>query len=109
MTKQNKKNQNQEILQFEIDIYRMFHKRCNITASLVEHLKFQEKTTFAEPLWVNRRKSKQKKQNQENIDLENAIYRMLHERRNITASFGEQLKFQEKMTFPEVFWLNTGS
>ena len=27
-----------------------------------------------------------------------AIHRGLHERRNITASFTEQLKFQEKMT-----------
>lgn len=39
----------------------MFHKRCNITASLVEHLKFQEKTTFIEAFWVNNSKSKLKK------------------------------------------------
>ena len=31
--------------------------------------------------------------------IKNVIYRVLHERSNITAPFAEHLKFQEKMTF----------
>ena len=42
------------------------------------------------------------------MDFQTAIYRVLYERSNITASFGEHLKFQEKITFIEVFWVNSG-
>ena len=35
-----------------------------------------------------------------------SIYRVLHERNNITASFAEHLKFQEKLTFTHVLWIN---
>ena len=33
---------------------------------------------------------------------------MPHERSNITASFAEHLKFQEKSTFTHALWLNSG-
>ena len=33
------------------------------------------------------------------------MYRVLHERRSITAPFVEHLKFLEKMTSVEVFWV----
>ena len=39
-------------------IYRVLHKRCNNTASLAKHLKFQEKVTLAYADWVNSGKSK---------------------------------------------------
>ena len=37
-----------------------------------------------------------------------AIYRVLHERSNITASFLERLECQEKLTFTHAFWINSG-
>ena len=36
------------------------------------------------------------------------LYRVLHERSNVIASFAEHLKFQEKMTFKEVFVVKRG-
>ena len=36
---------------------------------------------------------------QDAIHFEIATYRVLHERRNKTPSFAEQLKFQEKLTY----------
>ena len=36
------------------------------------------------------------------------IYRVLHERSNITASFTERLEFQENLAFTDVFWINSG-
>ena len=39
---------------------------------------------------------------------EKAIYRVLHERSNITASCVERLEFQEKLTFAHAFWINSG-
>ena len=44
-----------------------------------------------------------KVKNQDTIHFEIAIYRVLHDRSNITALFAEHLKFPEKMTFAEVF------
>ena len=44
------------------------------------------------------------------MHFENAIYRVLHERRrNITAPFAEHLKFQKqtKKTFTHSFWVNS--
>ena len=38
----------------------------------------------------------------------NVIYRVLHERSNITASFEEHLKFQERLTFAHALWINSG-
>ena len=42
-----------------------------------------------------------KKQNQD------TKYRVLHEKSNNTASFPEDLKFQEKVTFTHVPWVNS--
>ena len=36
------------------------------------------------------------------------IYRVLHERSNITAFFAEHLEFQEKLTFTDAFGINSG-
>ena len=55
--------------------------------------------TFTYALWVKSEKLKQEEQNQDTLHFENAIYRVLHERSNNPASFGEPLKFQEKVTF----------
>ena len=46
--------------------------------------------------------------NQDILHFENATYRVLHERSNITAPSAEHLKFLKKMTFAEVFWVNHG-
>ena len=43
------------------------------------------------------------------MHFENAIYRVLNERSNITASFADYLKFQqEKKNLAEAFWVNCG-
>ena len=39
---------------------------------------------------------------------EKAISSVLHERSNVTASFAENLEFQEKLTFTHAFWINSG-
>ena len=49
-----------------------------------------------------------KVKNQDTINFEIAIYRVLHERSNNTAPFPEHLKFPEKMTFTEMFWVKRG-
>ena len=36
---------------------------------------------------------------------EKAVYRVLHERSNITASFAERLEFQKKLTITNAFGL----
>ena len=45
--------------------------------------------------------------NQDILHFGNAIYRVLHERRNITPSFEEELKFQEEFTFGHGLWVNS--
>ena len=49
-----------------------------------------------------------KKQTHHILHYENAIYRVLHERSNITAPSAEHPKFPEKMTFAELFWVKRG-
>ena len=85
--------QNQKITHFQNATYRVLSERKNITASFPQHLKFPGKMSFAEIFWVNRGKSKQKKKNQETIHFEIAVYRVLEERRNITAPFAKHLRF----------------
>ena len=43
------------------------------------------------------------------MHFENAIYRVLRERRNTTTPFAEHLKFQKqiKKTFTHSFWVNS--
>ena len=55
-SKQEKKNQ--QTLNFENAIYRVFHKRSNIAASFEERLEFQETLTFTHAFWINSGKSK---------------------------------------------------
>ena len=64
--------------------------------------------TFKEAFWVNSGKSKEENQSHKTIRFENAIYIVLHERSNDTASFAEHLKFPEQMTLAEVFWVKRG-
>ena len=52
---------------------------------------------FIHTLLVNVDKSKQNNQNPGTLHFETAIYRVLHERSNHTASFTEHLKLQEKV------------
>ena len=44
-----------------------------------------------------------KNKNQDTIHFEIAIYAVLHKRNNITASFAEQVKFQDKKDFYSTF------
>ena len=48
------------------------------------------------------------KENEHPIHFENAVYMVLHERSNNTASFVERLKFREKVTFTHALWFNSG-
>ena len=97
----------------------MLHERSNIAAFSVKHHKFREiknfsssqstynffkKVTFTQVLWVNSGKSKQKKQ--DTIHFGRAIYKMLHERINITASFVEHLEVHENLTLTYALWIN---
>ena len=86
------------------------HQRSNISASLTEHVKVQEKMTFIHALWLNTNKSKQKITRKRGhytfwkCYLQDQYY---HQRSNISASFTEHLKVQEKMTFIHALWVNT--
>ena len=57
---QNKKKlkSGQDTIHFNNAIYIVLHERCNITAFFEEHLKFQEKLTFTNALWINSCKPK---------------------------------------------------
>ena len=44
----------------------------------------------------------------ENAISNSAFEKVLHERSNITTSYAENLKFQEKLTFTYVIWVNSG-
>ena len=68
------------------------------TASFAEHLKFQEKLTFADALWTNCSQFIDNNWNQDTTQFQITTYKALHERRNKTASFAEQLKFQDEIT-----------
>ena len=63
---------------------------------------------FIHALWVNNGKSRYNNKNEDIIHFENAIYRVLYERSNITTSFAEHLKFQEKLTFTYELCVNSG-
>ena len=80
-------------MHFEIAKYRVLHERSNNTASFAEHMKFKEKwllhMRFA-LIVVNQIKKLKSRY----YTFGNAIYRVLHERNNITASFQEHLKFR---------------
>ena len=80
-------------------MYTVLHKRSNNTASFVEHLKYQEKVTYADALWINCNQLKYKNWNQDPIHFEIATYRVLHKQSNNTTSLAKRLKFQEKLTF----------
>ena len=86
--------------------YSVLHERSNKTGSFAEHLKLQEKMTFRHILWVKSEKSKENNRNQDTLHFENAIYRGLHERSNNTAPFAEPLKFQKKLAFADILWIN---
>ena len=53
LVKPKQNNQNPGTLHFETAIYRVLHERSSHTASFKEHLKLQEKLTFADPSWMN--------------------------------------------------------
>ena len=59
-------------------------------------------------LLVNSDKSKQNDQNQDTLHFENVIYRVLHERSNITAFLSEPVKFQQELNFTYAPSGNTG-
>ena len=41
------------------------------------------------------------------MNFANAIYRVLHERSNMTGSFAEHLEFQENLTLTQALWINS--
>ena len=62
---------------------------------------------FTHTLWVNSGKSNQNNLSQDTIHFENVIYRVVHERSNITAPFVVHLKFKKKKTFTDLLWVNS--
>ena len=61
---------------------------------------------FILTLLVNIDKSKQNNQNPGTLHFETAIYRVLLERSNHTASFTEKVKLQENLTLADALWMN---
>ena len=51
--------------------------------------------TFIRTIWVNNGKSRQTNYNEDTTQFGNAMYRVLHERSNITTSFTEHLSFKK--------------
>ena len=76
----------------------MLQEPSTNTTSFAEHLKFQEKLTFADALWTNCSQFIDNNWNQDTIQFQITTYKALHERRNKTAFFAEQLKFQDEIT-----------
>ena len=92
-----KENYSQKTIHFQSVIWRVVDRRSNITASSVEHQKFQQKFTFTEAFRVNSRKSKQKNKNQGAIHFEIAIWKVIHKSCSNIASFSERLILREKI------------
>ena len=70
-------------------------RSVNIVASLIEHLELPEYMSFTPEIWVTSDKLKSVNKNQDNLQFEDAIYRLFSERSNITALFDEHLEFSE--------------
>lgn len=51
--------------------------------------------SFTPEIWVTNDKLKSVNKNQDGLQFENAIYRVLYKRSNITALFEKHLKFSE--------------
>ena len=86
----------------------MLHERSNNTASFAENLKFQEKLTFTDALCIACVQLNEKNLNQDTIHFKTPTYRELHERSNKTASFAEDLKFQEQVTLTYALSVKSG-
>ena len=101
-----KENYSQKTIHFQSVIWRVVDRRSNITASSVEHQKFQQKFTFTEAFRVNSRKSKQKNKNQGAIHFEIAIWKVIHKSCSNIASFSERLILREKIRLLKHFrWI----
>ena len=61
---------------------------------------------FTYAISVKSGKLKEKKQNQNTLQIEKVIYSVLHERSNNTASFAVHQKPEEKLTFADALWIN---
>ena len=96
-----------DTIHFEVTICRVLHERCNNTDPIVEQLRFQEKVTLGVGLIVENQNKKTKTKILNLLKML-YIYRVLHERSNITASFTDRLKFQEKVTFTHARQVNDG-
>ena len=84
------KNKIQDVLDFENATYNATYKRHNIAASFSKHLEFLE--SFTHEIWVGSDNGKSEGKIYD-------IYRVLHERSNITSSLQEHLAFPKKMEF----------
>ena len=60
---------------------------------------------FTYAISVESGKLKEKKQNQNTLQIEKVIYSVLHERSNNTASFAVHQKPEEKLTFADTLWI----
>ena len=80
----------------------------NIAASFAEHLELCEYKRFTRGVWVTSVKWKSTSKIQDIFYIENDIYRVLHERSNISAFLVEHQKFPErKNKFSSGMWVAT--
>ena len=73
----------------------MLYTRGNVTSSFAEHHDFPEKMNFTHGTWVGIDNTKPQNKTEQPICFENAIYRVLHQRYILTASFVKHLNFTE--------------
>ena len=62
--------------------------------------------SFTPGILVTSDKLKLVNKNQDSLQFENAMYRVLYERSNITALFEEHLEFLEQMAFANAVWVS---
>ena len=61
--------------------------------------------SFGLGIWVTSYKLKSLNNNEDSLQFENAIYRVLYDTSNITAIFEKHLEFSEEMTFTNAIWV----
>ena len=80
-------NRIENFFHYLITMYRVIQERSNIATSFAEHQEFSEQMSSKHRIWVS--SDKLKSTNCKKQPFENTIYRPLHKRSHITASFEE--------------------
>ena len=85
-------------------MWRLFHERSKIAASLTEHLELPKQISFTHGIWASSDKLKSANKIKITLHIENVIERVLHERSNIAGFFSEHREFPGKVSFTHAIW-----